>query len=111
MRSTTTLFLDIPFAERVQHLCDLYGDYPVEELRASIERIEKRLGGVATRTALAALDEGDIATTAASTLAYYDKTYLRGLQRRDVAQVQRLAFENASVEMIADALLLYSQNS
>jgi tRNA 2-selenouridine synthase len=106
MRTTTTLFLDIPFSERVQHLCDLYGDYPVEELRASIERVAKRLGGVATRTALAALDDGDIATTASSTLAYYDKTYLRGLQKRDMTQVQRLAFENASVETIAEALLL-----
>lgn len=105
MRIAQTFFLDIPFSERTQHLHDLYGTYPVEELREAILRIEKRLGGMETRVALDALQSGDLHSTIALTLSYYDKTYLRGLQHRTATSVRTLSFEHADIGSIAAALL------
>ena len=51
------------------------------------QRIEKRLGGLALKQALTALQENDYATVADLTLVYYDKAYLHGLSQRDTDTV------------------------
>lgn len=104
MRTARTVFLDIPFSERVQHLCDVYGAFPLEELRDAILRIEKRLGGMETRAAVETLEAGNINSAAAIALTYYDKTYLRGLQRREAKSVEMFHGAQRSVEDIAELL-------
>lgn len=104
IRTAQVFFLDIPLHERVQHLCDVYGTFPRESLHNALLHIEKRLGGKETRAALTSLMEGNLATTAEIALSYYDKTYLRGLERRVPENVHRLSFSEISIQDIANTL-------
>ncbi|TAE29335.1 MAG: tRNA 2-selenouridine(34) synthase MnmH [Candidatus Kapaibacterium sp.] len=105
MRCAKTVFVDIPFAERVQHLCAVYGEFPQDGLMTAFHDIEQRLGGAATRSALEALAANDVATAAALALRYYDKTYLRGLERRAPETVRHCSLAGLSVEECAEELL------
>jgi tRNA 2-selenouridine synthase len=83
MRQSPLVFLDIPFEERLDHIIAEYGNCETEILRAAIERITKRLGGLETKNALAFLEEHKIKECFAILLKYYDKYYLKGLHNRD----------------------------
>lgn len=67
--------VQIPFEIRVQRLVKDYGNFPKSILAAATERIRKRLGGLATQQALAALENGNLEETVRITLRYYDKAY------------------------------------
>jgi tRNA 2-selenouridine synthase len=74
-------------------------------LAEALERIHKRLGGQHHARAKQALAEGDYATVADVTLAYYDKAYLFGLSKRDPKTVHHLAVAGLSPEEIARQLI------
>jgi len=82
MRTSPVYFLDIPFEERLKFLVDTYGTFEKEKLADSIERINKRLGGVETKNALTYLLEDNIYECFSILLKYYDKFYLKGLHNR-----------------------------
>lgn len=90
MRTAPTLVLEITLEERLHHLAEQYGQYSQEALRDAILHIEKRLGGAATKEALAALDAGNIKECAAITLRYYDASYTKGLSRRESSSLVAL---------------------
>ena len=83
MRRSPILFLDIPFKERLAHIKEEYGALPHEALTQSILRINKRLGGLETKTALNYLDQNDLKSCFTILLSYYDKHYLKGLNNRE----------------------------
>ncbi len=82
MRTSPVYFLDIPFEERLKFLVDTYGTFEKEKLADSIERINKRLGGMETQNALTYLLEDNINECFSILLKYYDKFYLKGLHNR-----------------------------
>lgn len=79
MRASQVMFLDIPFEERLQHIVDGYGKKDREKLVNSIIRIQKRLGGLETKTAIGCLVEDDINGCFVVLLKYYDKHYKKAL--------------------------------
>jgi tRNA 2-selenouridine synthase len=83
MRSSIVTFLDIPFEERLEHLVKEYGVLDAERMAHAIERIQKRLGPLETKTSLQLLKEGDFYGCFAILLKYYDKGYLKGLMNRE----------------------------
>jgi len=83
MNTCPTVRIDPPWAERVERLLRDYAGFPVEELRTSIEKISKRLGGKDTQDTLKALDEGDFRKVTEITLGYYDKGYEMSMGRRE----------------------------
>lgn len=83
MRNEPLLFIDIPQSERIKHLVAEYADYPKTELDVSVEHISKRLGSENTKKALQSIENGDFEYVAEITLKYYDKYYLRGLNKRE----------------------------
>lgn len=83
MRSSPVFFLEIPFEERLSHILEEYGQLNRTALREAILRIQKRLGGLETKTAVAALDEDDTASCFRILLNYYDKWYRKGLHNRE----------------------------
>lgn len=83
MRRSPVYFLDIPFEARLQHIVAEYGSLNRQRLAQAILRIQKRLGGLEAKTALEALDQGQIADCFRILLKYYDKWYLRGLNNRE----------------------------
>jgi tRNA 2-selenouridine synthase len=82
MRTSPVYFLDIPFEERLKFLVDTYGTFEKEKLADSIERINKRLGGMETRNAKTFLLDDNISECFSILLKYYDKFYLKGLHNR-----------------------------
>ncbi len=83
MRKQKLYFLQIPFEERLDFLVKAYGSFPKEQLSDGIMRIQKRLGGLEAKTAMVCLLDKDIRGCFSILLHYYDKQYLKGLQRRD----------------------------
>ncbi len=85
LRAAPCYFLDEPRPARVARLAAEYGAEDPAALAAAIGRIGKRLGGLATRDALAAVAAGDFARMVDLVLTYYDKTYGYGLAERRAA--------------------------
>lgn len=83
MRSKPVFFIDIPFHERLTNIVQEYGAYDKEQLFQSIERIQKRLGPLETKTALAHLLKDEMVECFGILLLYYDKQYKKGLQNRE----------------------------
>ena len=82
MRAAPRWVLEVPRTARVTKLATEYGAENPIELAASIERLQKRLGGLATKQALAAVEAGDFPLMVELVLDYYDKTYTYGLAPR-----------------------------
>ena len=83
MRKSILYFLDIPFGERLKHIVEEYGALDQEKMISAIERIQKRLGGLETKTTIQLLAEGKIEDAFRILLKYYDKWYLKGLNNRN----------------------------
>ena len=82
MRASPVYFLDIPFEERLNYLVTTYGSFGKTELIESIERIQKRLGGLEAKTAINFINEGNTLESFSILLKYYDKLYQKGLHNR-----------------------------
>ena len=82
MRQSQIFFLDIPFSERLAHIVEEYGGLDREKMIAAVERIQKRLGGLETKTCIEFLKEGETEEAFRILLKYYDKWYLKGLNNR-----------------------------
>ena len=83
MRRSPVIFLNIPREHRARRLVREYAGLPDDELRSSLYKIEKRLGGDNLQKALIALEEGDYLTVAEIALKYYDKSYKKLIASRD----------------------------
>lgn len=83
MRNSPVYFLEIPQSVRLQFIVKGYGGFPLESLEAGIWRIQKRLGGLATRQAIEFLQQGNIENCFKILLDYYDKLYKHSLYKRE----------------------------
>ena len=105
LRAAPRFVLEVPRAARVAKLAAEYGAEAPAELAAAIERLQKRLGGLATQQALAAVEAGDFALMVERVLDYYDKTYTYGLAPRP-DEPPRTLVPVAGCEAAANAALL-----
>ncbi len=105
MRMATLLFADMPREHRVARLVNDYGACPMEELAEAVKRISRRIGPQHAKSALEALDAGDLSTVALIALAYYDKTYTYGLSQRDPQQVVTIPVAGADLRALAKRLM------
>jgi tRNA 2-selenouridine synthase len=83
MRNSPVYFLDIPFEERLNYLTEEYGGFEKEKLVNAIIRIQKRLGGLETKTAISHILEDNPKECFRILLKYYDKGYTKGLENRE----------------------------
>lgn len=112
MRSATLVFVDIPFEQRLNHIMAEYGKASKDKLLSATVRLQKRLGGLETKNAVAALLEDDIQTCFAILLRYYDKWYLHSTYEKEKAPRQILRFEcnDCDEEKNYSALMNYVRN-
>lgn len=82
IRNKPVLFIDVPFEERLNYIVNQYGKLNRGDLAAAIIRIQKRLGGLETKTALNFLAEDNIKECFRVLLHYYDKQYSKSLANR-----------------------------
>jgi len=83
MQETPAIIIRMDIKTRLPRLIEEYSTYPAEALKASILKINKRLGGDNTRDAINAVEAGDFAKAIEITLYYYDKAYMFGLKKKD----------------------------
>jgi tRNA 2-selenouridine synthase len=105
MRAAPRYVLEAPRAARVAKLAAEYGAESPAELADAIERLRKRLGGLATQQALAAVAAGDFERMVELVLDYYDKTYAYGLAARP-GEPARTAVPVAGCNPAANAVTL-----
>jgi tRNA 2-selenouridine synthase len=73
--------LDIPFEARLAFIVKHYGSFEKEKLVNAIIRIQKRLGGLDTKTAINHLLENNVSDCFRILLSYYDKQYIQSMEK------------------------------
>lgn len=109
MLESPVLRISIPREIRVQRLVEEYSRFPLPELEAAVLRIRKRLGDLATRQAVDALQRGDFASTAEIVLKYYDKAYDHTHAVRAYKNVYRIPSETENPQENAAAVLAFAE--
>ncbi|QHT70401.1 tRNA 2-selenouridine(34) synthase MnmH [Rhodocytophaga rosea] len=97
IRQAPVIFIDVPKLIRIERLVQDYTGFDHHLLEQALERIKKRMGGLHFNLAMEALHARDYATVADLSLAYYDKAYLFGLDKRDTEKVYTLPLAEESL--------------
>jgi tRNA 2-selenouridine synthase len=79
--SSNLIILSIPFNQRLEHIVNYYGKFDNDKLVTAVMRIQKRLGGLDTKTAINYLLEGNIKDAFEVLLKYYDKQYEKSSEK------------------------------
>ncbi len=106
MREAQVVNVEIPAHVRIEFLLEEYGVFPVEDLKNSVLKIQKRLGGAKAQKAIEALENNDISTAIELVLEYYDKTYTFGLSKRE-GNIRTISFDNANHKEHATKLISF----
>ncbi len=93
IRNAQLYFIDIPKEERAKHLVNDYAGYDNQLLESSILRITKRLGGQNVNHALECLAQNNYVEVALTTLHYYDKAYIKGMNKRNADRIVKIPME------------------
>ena len=109
MRLTTLIKIIVPKKVREKRLVVEYGGFEKSLLQQSIERIERRLGGLRTQQSLEALENGDLGKVAEITLEYYDKAYLHGNLKRDKDQTSELEIDDDNPKQTAIKVIEFAK--
>jgi tRNA 2-selenouridine synthase len=96
--------LQISDDARIAHLCSVYQNHPPQVLVEVIRGIAKRLGNDRVAAAVAAVEQGDMATACRIVLAYYDRTYHNSIQKKSAVPQQNFPFDEISPDDLATAL-------
>ncbi|MFT5964326.1 MAG: tRNA 2-selenouridine synthase [Flavobacterium sp.] len=97
-------FLDVPLEDRTNHLVITYASLSHDKLADAISRITKRLGYDNAKFAQEALEKRNYHKVVEITLIYYDKYYLKGLQKRANSKI--LEFKIPTVNPVETANFL-----
>lgn len=98
------LFLEVPFDVRLNKIIEEYGKFEKQKLKNSIERIQRRLGGLETKNALNFLEEGNIRECFTILLNYYDRFY-RKSNLNIKQEIIKKEFNTGDVQVIATNLI------
>lgn len=105
MRAAPVVFLDVDQESRVNLLVEEYGQCDPALLLGSVNRIQKRLGGVVHRRCVEALGAGDHAEVVRLCLDYYDRAYLHCVEKRDPHPLWKLRLDGIDTEKNTTTLL------
>ncbi|MEQ9187072.1 MAG: tRNA 2-selenouridine(34) synthase MnmH [Cryomorphaceae bacterium] len=110
-RAAPFVVIERPKEERVAHLCELYGEVPIETLKDSFLKIEKRLGGLQLQMAMKHLDEGKLADAALIALTYYDKAYMHSMAKQERTAILSLSLAEMTTSQGATALIEWKKST
>jgi tRNA 2-selenouridine synthase len=103
MRNSVCYFIDIPFEPRLQFIVEAYGKFAIADLIAATLRIQKRLGGLETKTAVNFLVENNIEAAFSILLKYYDKVYLKNIETAAIPKFKTEKIVASEVHSIHNA--------
>jgi tRNA 2-selenouridine synthase len=105
MRTTKVIRIDISQHVRAKRLVKEYACFSKEKLAEATRRIESRLGGLKTKEALKALENNEYELVAEITLVYYDKAYLKGLEKRKPESIIEVKINEDNPDKTAKILI------
>ena len=105
MRDLPVYFLDVPLDERAKHLVTTYANLSHNKLAEAISHIAKRLGYDNAKFALEELESKNYYKVVTISLLYYDKYYLKGLQKRQASEILAFKIPTVNPEETADFLI------
>jgi tRNA 2-selenouridine synthase len=107
MKSSELVFMDIPFEKRLEYIAREYGRLDRSSLVAAVSRLQKKLGGLETKDAIGYILDGDLANGFRILLKYYDKLYLKALdkKRERIHSLERLMFDEVEPMAISEKIL------
>jgi tRNA 2-selenouridine synthase len=111
IKTKPVYFLNIPFDKRLEYLSYVYGKFEKEKIANSIYRIQKRLGGLETKTALGYLTEDEIQNCFRVLLGYYDKQYKKCLTLKEHVVEFVKMIDCDRVDAIANAETLVQESA
>ncbi|CRF33002.1 sulfurtransferase [Brachyspira suanatina] len=82
------IYLDIPKECRAEYIVNTYGKYNINDLKESILKIKKRLGGERLKESLELLDNGNIYECVLNMLYYYDKAYKLSINENKLVSIK-----------------------
>lgn len=107
LRTRKLYFMDIAFEERLTYITEQYGQFEKEKLINATIRIQKRLGGLETKTAVNCLIENDTRGAFAILLKYYDRFYAKSMhnQRENVEkQLYKIVVDTVNPRLNAEQI-------
>ncbi len=105
IRNSRVIAIMCDSENRMPRLLEEYGRMPTEQLKNSIGRIRKRLGGENTDNALSAIENDNMQEAIKIVLAYYDKSYSFGLSKRDPESVTKINVDSRKVKETAKSVI------
>ncbi|PTY40536.1 tRNA 2-selenouridine(34) synthase MnmH [Brachyspira hampsonii] len=82
------IYLDIPKEYRAEYIVNTYGEYDIEDLKESIIKIRKRLGGERLKESLELLNNGKIYECVLNMLYYYDRAYRLSIDENKLVSIK-----------------------
>ena len=98
MQQAPLLKLEIPLAARIQKLTQEYRLADKALLQKAIERIKKRLGGLAYKEAMQAIETDNIEKMVELALAYYDKAYTYQLAHKPADKIITITLDGTNAQ-------------
>mgnify|MGYP001764137567 CR=1 FL=1 len=111
MQNARVIAIMMDVATRMPRLLEEYSCFPAEELKNSVTKISRRMGGDSTREALEAIDAGNIARAIEISLKYYDKAYEHGRAKKVSHIFVKIYFPSLDTDKIAKFLQNYKSNT
>lgn len=105
MQEARSIILIMDIKTRLPRLIEEYSSYSPESLKASIEKITRRLGGDKSKDAIEAVESGDFAKAVEITLYYYDKAYQFGLKKKAEKNIIYIETDSDDIEINALKIL------
>jgi tRNA 2-selenouridine synthase len=90
---------------RALRLVQEYGNFSSQDLIYSILKIEKRLGGLTTKLAIKAVEEGRIEEAVNLCLMFYDKAYNFGLDNKLAREIMRFTTTSSNAVFNAGEII------
>jgi tRNA 2-selenouridine synthase len=106
MRNSTCYFMTIPFEQRLAFIVQGYGKFDGQSLIEATERIQKRLGGLETKNAVAHIMQGELKEAFSILLKYYDKWYEKNAKNEVVPKIKLIPVSSEIVDPNHNAHLL-----
>lgn len=111
MRNSPVIALEMGKPLRIKRLEKEYTQFNKEELKKSIFKISKRIGGLNTRQSIEAIEKRDFSTAIDLSLTYYDKAYQFGLSKKEKKMVFRVTLEEDNPKKNAEKILDFAKDN
>lgn len=109
MRKAPVIKMEINKTSRIKRLMIEYANFDKIMLEKCILKIGKKLGGQNVKQALESLENGNLEDVADITLAYYDKSYSYGLEKRENQTVFPIELESDNPEENANKIIDFAK--